>query len=58
MKSDTKQITFPNVDNIFQAAERLQSQLTQVTDRAGDTVPQSGNAQGSHEVSRAMAQLV
>ena len=23
MKSDTKQITFPNVDNIFQAAERL-----------------------------------
>ena len=40
-----------------EAAERLHSQLAQVTDRTGDIVPQSGNAQSSHEVSRAMAQL-
>ena len=39
------------------AAERLHSQLDRVTDRTGDVVPQSGNAQSSHEVSRAMAQL-
>ena len=40
-----------------EAAERLHSQLAQVTNRSNDQVPQSGNAQSSHEVSRAMAQL-
>ena len=40
-----------------QAAERLNSQLAQVTDRTGELVPQSGNAQSAHEVGRAMAQL-
>ena len=40
-----------------EAAERLHSQLGKVIDRAGDVVPQSGNAQSAHEVSRAMAKL-
>ncbi|OYU45359.1 MAG: 3-hydroxyacyl-CoA dehydrogenase, partial [Burkholderiales bacterium PBB4] len=40
-----------------EAPERLQDLLTQVTDRSGELVPQSGSSQGSHEVSRAMAQL-
>ncbi len=40
-----------------QAPERLQAALALVTDRAGEVVPQSGTAQGAHEVSRAMAQL-
>ncbi|PWW48980.1 SDR family NAD(P)-dependent oxidoreductase [Melaminivora alkalimesophila] len=35
--------------------ERLAAQLAQVTDRSGDMVPQSGAAQGKHEVERAMA---
>jgi hypothetical protein len=39
------------------APEKLASQLAQVSARAGDMVPQSGAAQGSHEVARAMAQL-
>ncbi len=36
------------------AAERLAEQLTQVTDRTGDSVPQSGAAQGTNEVGKAM----
>ena len=40
-----------------QAAERLQSQMAQVTDRGGEIVPESGTAQGSHEVARATAHL-
>jgi NAD(P)-dependent dehydrogenase (short-subunit alcohol dehydrogenase family) len=39
------------------APEKLASQLAQVCARAGDMVPQSGAAQGSHEVARALAQL-
>jgi NAD(P)-dependent dehydrogenase (short-subunit alcohol dehydrogenase family) len=39
------------------APERLAEQLAQVTDRAGETVPASGAAQGTLEVSKAMAQL-
>ncbi|MDP1655016.1 MAG: SDR family NAD(P)-dependent oxidoreductase [Hylemonella sp.] len=39
------------------ADERLAAQLAEVTDRAGETVPPNGSAQGSHEVSRAMAML-
>jgi len=37
-----------------QAAERLAEQLATVIDRAGDTVPQSGAAQGTLEVGNAM----
>jgi NAD(P)-dependent dehydrogenase (short-subunit alcohol dehydrogenase family) len=37
-----------------QAPERLAEQLAQVTDRAGDSVPQSGAAQGTNEVGKAM----
>jgi len=36
------------------APERLAEQLAQVTDRTGDSVPQSGAAQGSNEVGKAM----
>ena len=36
------------------APERLAEQLTQVIDRTGDSVPQSGAAQGSNEVGKAM----
>ena len=36
------------------APERLAEQLAQVTDRRGDSVPQSGAAQGSNEVGKAM----
>jgi NAD(P)-dependent dehydrogenase (short-subunit alcohol dehydrogenase family) len=35
--------------------ERLAERLLEVTDRAGDCVPQSGSAQGSNEVAKAMA---
>lgn len=40
-----------------EAPERLHSQLAQVIDRSQEVVPQSGNEQGSREVSRAVAQL-
>ena len=39
------------------APEKLASQLAQVCAREGDMVPQSGAAQGSHEVGRAMERL-
>jgi NAD(P)-dependent dehydrogenase (short-subunit alcohol dehydrogenase family) len=38
-----------------QTPERLAAQLADVTDRAGEVVPQSGNAQGSNEVGKASA---
>jgi NAD(P)-dependent dehydrogenase (short-subunit alcohol dehydrogenase family) len=38
-----------------QTPERLAAQLAAVTDRAGEVVPQSGNAQGSNEVGKALA---
>jgi NAD(P)-dependent dehydrogenase (short-subunit alcohol dehydrogenase family) len=38
-----------------QTPERLAAQLARVTDRAGDAVPQSGAAQGTNEVGKAMA---
>ena len=38
-----------------EAPERLARVLAEVTDRAGETVPESGAAQGTHEVARAMA---
>ena len=37
-----------------QTPERLSEQLTAVTDRVGDIVPQSGAAQGTNEVGKAM----
>ncbi len=40
-----------------EAAERLHAQLAQVTDRTNEVVPESGAAQGSLEVARAMAHL-
>lgn len=40
-----------------QAPEVLADQLQEVLARAGDTVPESGAAQGGQEVARAMAQL-
>lgn len=40
-----------------QSPERLAAQLQQVCDRTDETVPQSGTAQGTHEITRAMAQL-
>ena len=40
-----------------EAAERLHAQMPQVTDRANAVVPESGAAQGSLEVARAMANL-
>ncbi len=40
-----------------QSPERLAEQLQQVCDRTGETVPPSGAAQGTHEITRAMAQL-
>ncbi|WP_294764821.1 SDR family NAD(P)-dependent oxidoreductase [uncultured Rhodoferax sp.] len=40
-----------------QAPEALAAQWSQVLARDGDTVPQSGAAQGTQEVARAMAQL-
>ncbi len=36
------------------APERLAAQLAQVTDRTGDTVPQSGAAQGTNEIGKAL----
>ncbi|MEO8123540.1 MAG: SDR family NAD(P)-dependent oxidoreductase [Burkholderiales bacterium] len=38
------------------APERLAKVLSDVTDREGETVPEGGSAQGTHEVARAMAQ--
>jgi NAD(P)-dependent dehydrogenase (short-subunit alcohol dehydrogenase family) len=40
-----------------QAPERLAARLAEVTMQAGETVPQSGAAQGTNEVGKAMAQL-
>ena len=40
-----------------QAPERLAERLAEVTDRAGETVPQSGAAQGTNEVTKAMANV-
>ncbi len=40
-----------------QAPERLAQRLADVTGRAGETVPQSGSAQGAQEVAQAMARL-
>jgi NAD(P)-dependent dehydrogenase (short-subunit alcohol dehydrogenase family) len=40
-----------------QAPERLAEQLVQVTDRTGDSVPQSGAAQGTNEVGKAMQNI-
>ncbi|MFZ3220885.1 MAG: SDR family NAD(P)-dependent oxidoreductase [Rhodoferax sp.] len=40
-----------------QSPERLAEQLAQVTQRTDDMVPQSGAAQGSHEITRATAHL-
>ena len=37
------------------APEQLAARLADVTDRAGDQVPQSGSAQGTNEVGKAMA---
>ena len=37
------------------APEQLAARLAEVTDRAGDQVPQSGSAQGTNEVGKAMA---
>jgi NAD(P)-dependent dehydrogenase (short-subunit alcohol dehydrogenase family) len=42
------------IGNDAQAPERLAEHLVEVTDRAGETVPQSGAAQGSNEVTKAM----
>ena len=39
------------------ADSTLADQLAQVTDRSNDMVPDSGSAQGTHEVARAMAML-
>jgi len=39
------------------ADSRLAQQLAEVMDRAGETVPPNGSAQGTHEVGRAMAKL-
>jgi NAD(P)-dependent dehydrogenase (short-subunit alcohol dehydrogenase family) len=40
-----------------QSPERLAAQLQQVCDRTNETVPQSGAAQGTHEITRATAHL-
>ncbi len=40
-----------------QSPERLAAQLAQVCDATGQMVPQSGSAQGTHEVARAMEKL-
>jgi len=40
-----------------QAPERLAEHLAEVTNRAGETVPQSGAAQGTNEVTKAMANM-
>jgi hypothetical protein len=37
------------------APEALAARLSEVTDRAGEQVPQSGTAQGSNEVAKGMA---
>jgi hypothetical protein len=37
------------------APEQLAARLAEVTDRTGEVVPQSGAAQGSNEVGKAMA---
>lgn len=43
--------------NDAQTPERLAERLAEVTDRTGDQVPQSGSAQGSNEVTKAMENL-
>jgi hypothetical protein len=40
-----------------QTPERLLKRLAEVTDRAGETVPPSGAAQGANEVGKAMANV-
>jgi hypothetical protein len=40
-----------------QTPERLAERLAEVTDPAGQMVPQGGSAQGANEVAKAMAQL-
>ncbi len=40
------------------APERLAARLQEVTDRADDCVPPNGSAQGSHEVGKAMKNMV
>ncbi len=40
------------------APERLAARLREVTDRADDCVPPNGSAQGSHEVGKAMKNMV
>ncbi len=40
-----------------QSPERLAKQLLQICDRTGESVPQSGAAQGMHEITRATAHL-
>ena len=40
-----------------QSSERLAEQMAKVLNREGDMVPQSGSAQGTHEVGRAMQHL-
>jgi hypothetical protein len=39
-----------------QVPEQLAQRLAEVTERAGEAVPQSGAAQGTQEVGKAMAQ--
>jgi NAD(P)-dependent dehydrogenase (short-subunit alcohol dehydrogenase family) len=39
------------------APEQLAARLAEVTERGGETVPQSGSAQGTNEVGKAMAKL-
>ncbi|MDO8698901.1 MAG: SDR family NAD(P)-dependent oxidoreductase [Rhodoferax sp.] len=45
------------IGNDAQTPERLAERLAEVTDRTGDQVPQSGSAQGSNEVTKAMENL-
>lgn len=40
-----------------QTPERLAARLAEVTDRSGETVPQNGSVQGSHEVGKAVAHV-
>lgn len=40
-----------------QTPERLAERLAEVTDRAGESVPRSGSDQGTHEVTKAMAEM-
>ena len=38
-----------------EAPEQLAARLDEVTERAGETVPLSGSAQGSNEIAKALA---